>query len=218
MIMNFMTGDASNDDSDGPAIWATVTSNLFYNNGRALRVAAGDRSTDGGSVTLFMRGNVFRNNRDNFLGVGATSRVATPVVGNRLKIRSEFDTFGDALMNVSLIAGQGGDFDNDPQDSVLEAKFFHSHFIRDFPETPPEISIVGGAGSNNRARVLIRGATVTTSEGDRRKGGLLIQHQAPPGIGTSNARLMGSRRSSSSGIRACPRHRRASFSRTRMER
>ena len=72
LIMNFMTGDASNDDSDGPAIWATVTSNLFYNNGRALRVAAGDRSTDGGSVTLFMRGNVFRNNRENFLGVGAT--------------------------------------------------------------------------------------------------------------------------------------------------
>ena len=95
-------------------------------------------------------------------------------------------------MNVSLIAGQG-EFDNDPQDSVLEARFIHSHFIRDFPETPAEISIIGGAGSHNRAKVLIRGATVTTSEGDRRKGGLLIQHQAPAGIGTSKARLMGSR-------------------------
>ena len=33
LIQNFLTGDASNDGSDGPAIWATVTSNLFYNNG-----------------------------------------------------------------------------------------------------------------------------------------------------------------------------------------
>lgn len=208
MIMNFMTGDSSNDRSNGPATWATLKSNLFYNNGRALRVAGGDRSTDGGSVTLFMRGNVFRNNRENFLGVAATARVLTPVVGNRLKVRSEFDTFGEALVNVKLIAGQGG-LDNDPQGSMLEAEFIHSRFIRDFPETPAEISIFGGAGTRNRAEVLIRHATVRMSEGGRVQGGLLIQDQELPGIGTGTARLEGSRREfiqMNQGLPAPPAH------------
>ena len=33
LIQNFLTGDDTNDHSDGPAIWATVTSNLFYRRG-----------------------------------------------------------------------------------------------------------------------------------------------------------------------------------------
>lgn len=191
LIQNFLTGDASNDSSDGPAIWATVTSNLFYNNNTAVRTVGGERGTDGGSVTLYMSGNVFRNNAENVLALGGISRLLAPAVGNRLIVRSEFDTFGEAFSNLSLIAGPG-DFDDDSRDSKLEAKFIHSHFVRDFPETPAEISIIGGSG-HDRARVLIRGATVKTSEGVRRRGGLLIQDQFEPGIGTSTARLEGSR-------------------------
>ncbi len=68
LIQNFLTGDASNDASDGPAIWAMLTSNLFYNNNRALQSSGGERGTDGGSVTLYMNGNVFRNNVAKFPG------------------------------------------------------------------------------------------------------------------------------------------------------
>ena len=95
---NFLTGDATSDHSDGPAIWATVTSNLFYNNGRALRATGGEKGTDGGSVTLYMSGNVFRNNGANFQGDGAVARFLTPAVGNRLSVRSESDTFGEASL------------------------------------------------------------------------------------------------------------------------
>ena len=192
LINNFLTGDASNDASDGPATWATLTSNLFYNNGRALLAAGGERGTDGGTVTLEMSGNVFRNNGINFRGFGGAPVILTTTIGNRLALRSEFDTFGEASLNVSLIAG-AGETDNDPQDSELKATFLHSHFIRDFPETPAEISIIGGSGIHNRAKVLIRGATVKTSEGVRRRGAFLIQDKLEPGIGTSRARLEGSR-------------------------
>lgn len=194
LIQNFLTGDASNDGSDGPAIWATIDSNLFYNNSRALITSGGGRGTDGGSVTLDMSGNVFRNNAVNLQGFagGSGSNVLSPVIGNRLNVKSENDTFGDALSNVVLAAGPS-DIDDNPQDSRLEAKFIRSHFIRDFPESPAEISIVGGGGSHNRAKVLIRGATVKTSEGVRSLGALLIQNESVPGIGTSKARLEGSR-------------------------
>jgi len=208
LIQNFLTGDASNDGSDGPAIWATVTSNLFYNNGTALRAAGGERGTDGGSVTLYMSGNVFRNNGGNVQAFGGVSRLPAPAVGNRLKLRSEFDTFGEAFSNVSLVAGPG-DADDDPRDSKLEAEFIHSHFIRDFSDTPAEISIIGGSGSRDRAEVLIRGATVKTSEGVRSQGGLLIQDQLVPGIGTSKARLDGSRQEfiqRNQGLPAPPAH------------
>jgi len=190
--LNFLTGDASNDASDGPAIWAIVTSNLFYNNGRALQAAGGERGTDGGTVTLDMSGNVFRNNGTNFRGLGGAPVTPTTTVGNRLDLRSESDTFGEAFSNVSLIAGAGETAD-EPQDSELEATFLQSHFIRDFAETPAEISIIGGSGSHNRAKVLIRGATVRTSDGVRRRGGFLIQDKLEPGVGTSRARLEGSR-------------------------
>ena len=100
LIQNFLTGDASNDHSDGPAIWATVTSNLFYNGG--LRATGGDKGTDGGSVTLYMSGNVFRNN-GNFLGLGGVSREGfPPAIGNRVSVRSESDTFGEANAGVRL--------------------------------------------------------------------------------------------------------------------
>ena len=56
-----------------------------------------------------------------------------------------------------------------------------------------EILIIGGSGRRNHAKVLIRDATVKTSGGIRRRGGFSIQDELEPGIGTSTARLEGSR-------------------------
>ena len=191
-IANFLTGGATSDHSDGPAIWATVTSNLFYNTGRALRAVAGKNGTDGGSVTLYMSGNVFRNNGANFQGDGAAAGFLTPAVGNRLSVRSESDTFGEAVSNVSLTAGLGTL--DDPRGSEIDAEFIRSHFIRESPDTPPEISIFGGGGRNNHTVVSVRRATVKTSAGVPTQGGLLIQDEPVPDSGTNTARLAGSRR------------------------
>src|SRR5262249_48754083 len=90
-IANFYTGGWNNDPSDGPEIRATVAFNLFYNNGTALRAAAGDEGTDGGRVNLHMIGNVFRNNATNLQARGAVGRVELPTVGNRLVVKSYFD-------------------------------------------------------------------------------------------------------------------------------
>ena len=193
LIANFLTGGATNDDSEGPAIWAAVTSNLFYNiNRTALRALGGAKGTDGGSLTLYMSGNVFRNNGENFAGVGATSLWPTPAVGNRLSVRSDSDTFGEALSNVSLTAGLGTL--DDPRGSEVEAEFIRSHFIRESPDTPPEISIIGGGGRNNDTVVSVRRATVKTSAGVPVEGALLIQDEPVPDSGTNTARLAGSRR------------------------
>jgi hypothetical protein len=210
LIQNFLTGDADNDSSEGPIIWAMLTSNLFYNNSRALITSGGGRGTDGGSVNLYLSGNVFRNNEGNLQGFagGSGGNVDTPMVGNRLNLWSENDTFGEALSNVVLAAGPS-EIDDNPQDSRLEAKFIHSHFIRDSSDTPAEISIIGGGGSHNRAKVLIRGATVKSSEGVRTRGALVIQNQSVPGIGGSKAKLKGSRREfieSNQGLPAPPAH------------
>ena len=191
LIQNFLTGDATNDHSDGPAIWATLTSNLFYNNG-GLSATGGDKGTDGGSVTLYMSGNVFRNN-GGLLGRGAVSREGfAPAIGNRLSVRSESDTFGEANAGVHLEAGRG--VLDDPRGSEIEAEFIRSHFIRESPDTPPEISITGGDGLRSHVKVLIRRATVKTSDGVRSEGGLLIQDETNPGTGANTARLEGSRR------------------------
>jgi hypothetical protein len=107
-------------------------------------------------------------------------------------MRSEYDTFGEASASVSLVTA-AGDAADDPQDNEIEAEFLHSRFIRDFVDTPAEISIIGGAGNRNRARVLIRDASVRTSEGAHIRGGLFIQNQLVPGVGTSTAKLEGSR-------------------------
>jgi hypothetical protein len=189
LIQNFLTGDASNHHSDGPAIWALLTSNLFYNNNKALQATGGEQGTDGGSVSLYMNGNVFRNNAANFQGQAG---VAAVEIGNRLTLRSEFDSFGEAFSNISLLAGRG-DTADDPQGGELEAEFLHSHFTRDSADTPAEISIIGGGGRHNRAEVLIRNSSVTTSAGILTSGGILIQNQSTPGIGTSKAKLEGSR-------------------------
>ena len=191
LIQNFLTGDASNDHSDGPAIWSTLTSNLFYNIG-GLSATGGDKGTDGGSVTLYMSGNVFRNN-GNFLGLGGVSREGfPPAIGNRLSVRSESDTFGEANAGVHLEAGRG--VLDDPRGSEIEAEFIRSHFIRESPDTPPEITIIGGPGIRNHVKVLIRRATVRTSDGVRSEGGLLIQDETDPGTGANTARLEGSRK------------------------
>jgi hypothetical protein len=161
-------------------------------------------------VTLDLNGNVFMNNGLNLQGFagGSGSNVLSPVIGNRLNVKSENDTFGEASANVVLAAGPSSIEDN-PQDSRLEAKFIRSHFIRDFTETPAEILIIGGGGSHNRAEVLIERATVKTSEGVRTEGGLLIRDQFEPGIGTSTARLEGSRKEfieRNQGLPAPPAH------------
>ena len=193
LIQNFLTGDANNTHADGPAIWAMITSNLFYNTGKGLQVTGGEWGTDGGSVTLYMSGNVFRNNGANFKGQAGVSRGApTRAIANRLTLRSEDDTFGESPANLTLIAGPGEDAD-DPKNGELEAEFLQSHFVRDSADTPPEFSIIGGGGIRNRARVLISGASVRTSAGVRTRGDLFIQNQITPGIGTSTAKLFGSR-------------------------
>ncbi len=189
LIQNFLTGDATNDPSDGPAIWATVTSNLF--DAAGLQARGGEKGTDGGSLALYMSGNVFRNN-GGFLGLGAVSRFDAPAVGNRLSVRSESDTFGEANESVRLEAGRGAL--DDPRGSEIEAEFIRSHFIRESPDTPPEISITGGGGLRNHVKVLIRRATVRTSAGARIQGGLLIQDETEPGTGKNTARLEGSQR------------------------
>jgi hypothetical protein len=189
LIQNFLTGDATNNPSNGPAIWATVTSNLFYTAG--LQARGGEQGTDGGSVTLYMSGNVFRNN-GGFLGLGAVSKLAEPAVGNRLSVRSESDTFGEANLGVALEAGRGAI--DDPRGSEVEAEFIRSHFIRQSPDTPPEISIMGKGGLRNHVKVLIRRATVKTSAGVPVEGALLIQDEPVPDSGTNTARLEGSRR------------------------
>ncbi len=208
LIQNFLTGDARDSHADGPAISAIVTANLFYNNGRGLQVTASERGTDGGTVTLYMNGNVFRNNGENFRGQAGVSQGATRAHGNRLTMRSEFDTFGESSANVTLIAGPADPPDaEEPQNGVLEAEFLHSRFIRDSADTPPEVSITGGAGRRNRAQVLIRDASVKTSAGIRTQGGLVIQNQGVPGVGTSTAKLEGSRSeflSSNQGLPAPP--------------
>ena len=190
LIQNFLTGDATNDPSDGPAIWATVTSNLFYSGGRCKRGAA-RKAPMAARSTLYMSGNVFRNN-GGFLGLGAVSRFDAPAVGNRLSVRSESDTFGEATSKRAPDAGRGAL--DDPRGSEIEAEFIRSHFIRESPDTPPEISITGGGGLRNHVKVLIRRATVRTSAGVRIQGGLLIQDETEPGTGTNTARLEGSQR------------------------
>ena len=111
-------------------------------------------------------------------------------------MRSESDTFGEANAGVHLEAGRGAGLGvlDDPRGSEIEAEFIRSHFIRESPDTPPEISITGGAGIRNHVKVLIRRATVKTSDGVRSEGGLLIQDETEPGTGANTARLEGSRR------------------------
>ena len=193
-IANFYTGDAGDNGSAGPEIVATITFNLFYNNNRALRAAGGDEGTDGGSVRLHMRGNVFRNNGTNLLVQGSVER-GLVVVGNRVTVTSEFDTFGEAPGGSVILVGGAGD----AQQSGLDATFLYSRFLRDLPDTPPELSIFGaqnddGGGSDIHARVLISGATVKTSAGVLTQGGLSIQDETGAGYGPISARLKGSRR------------------------
>ena len=195
LIQNFLTGDATNDHSDGPAIWATVTSNLFYNNG-GLRATGGDKGTDGGSVTLYMSGNVFRNNGGS---PGPRSGVEGGVCsGNRKPAQREIGVrhlWGSECRRAPRGGSRRGfGVLDDPRGSEIEAEFIRSHFIRESPDTPPEISITGGDGLRSHVKVLIRRATVKTSDGVRSEGGLLIQDETNPGTGANTARLEGSRR------------------------
>jgi len=190
LIQNFYTGDASDDPTDGPEIRATVAFNLFYDDGTALRAAAGDEGTDGGSVTLHTVGNVFRNNGTNLQLRGAVGRDGLRTVGNRLVVTSESDTFGEAPSNLLLIVGAGEAVGN-----FVKAEFFDSRFLRDSPDTPAEITIVGGvAGAgDNHASILITHASVQSSDGIAVEGGLSIADDDGSGEPPDTARLEGSR-------------------------
>jgi hypothetical protein len=190
LIQNFYTGDASDDPTDGPEIRATVAFNLFYDDGTALRAAAGDEGTDGGSVTLHTLGNVFRNNGTNLQLRGAVGRDGLRTVGNRLVVTSESDTFGEAPSNLLLIVGAGEAVGN-----FVKAEFFDSRFLRDSPDTPAEITIVGGvAGAgDNHASILITHASVQSSDGIAVEGGLSIADDDGSGEPPDTARLEGSR-------------------------
>lgn len=206
LLQNFYTGNASDDPSDGPEIHATVGFNLFYNNGTALRAAAGDEGTDGGSVTLHTVGNVFRNNGTNLQLRGAVGRDGLRTVGNRLVVTSESDTFGEAPSSLLLIAGAG-----EADGNFVKAEFFDSRFIRDSADTPPEIAIVGGvAGSgDNHASILITHASVQTSDGVAVDGGLSIADDDGSGEPPDTARLEGSREKfilRNQGLPAPPEH------------
>ena len=206
LLQNFYTGNASDDPTDGPEIHATVGFNLFYNNGTALRAAAGDEGTDGGSVTLYTVGNVFRNNGTNLQLRGSVGRDGLRTVGNRLVVTSESDTFGEAPSSLLLIAGAGEAVGN-----FVKAGFFDSRFLRDSPDTPPEITIVGGDGgaSDNHASILITLASVRTSDGVAVEGGLPIADENDSGEVPNTARLEGSRRDfllRNQGLPAPPAH------------
>jgi hypothetical protein len=141
-------------------------------------------------------GNVFRSNQTNLQGRGCVGRLELPTVGDRVVIDSEHDTFGEAPTNILLTAGSFLDL-APPEQCTLEAHFLNSRFIRDSEDTPPEFTIVGGAGggSDNHARVLIRRATVRSSDGVNVEGGLSIEDETVSGEKPNTARLEGSRRS-----------------------
>jgi hypothetical protein len=191
LMQNFYTGNADDDPSDGPEIRATVAFNLFYDDGVALRAAAGDEGTDGGSLTLHMAGNVFRNNAANLQLRGAVGRDGLRAVGNHLVVTSDSDTFGEAPTSVFVVAGT-----LDALENRVRAEFFDSRFIRDSPDTPAEITIIGGLddASGDHALIRIAGATVETSDGIPVEGGLSIADETGSGEKPSTARLEGSRK------------------------
>ena len=198
-IFNFITGNDIDDPSNGPEINATVSHNLFYNNGgTAFTVRGGAVGTDGGLSTLKMTGNVFRNNGSNFLGIagGGGRETTTAPVLNRLLITSTSDTFGEPTTpspNVVLVGGRGP---NATLHCGLNANFFDTKFIRDTPadKDHPDILILGGEGevNGNHARVLLRRATVKTSLGVRTLGALVMQDETKTTI-PNTARLKGSK-------------------------
>jgi len=206
LMQNFYTGDASDDPTDGPEIRATVAFNLFYGNGTALRAAAGDEGTDGGSLTLHTLGNVFRNNGMNLQLRGAVGRDGLRTVGNRLVVTSESDTFGEAPESVFITGGTG-----DAAGNSIKAEFFDSRFIRDSPDTPPEITIFGGEdiASDGHVLVGIRHARVETSDGEAVDGDLVIADETGAGDPPSKARLEGTQRDflrKNQGLPAPPEH------------
>jgi hypothetical protein len=200
-MFNFITGNEADDTANGPEMKATLTSNRFYNNpGTALTMRAGAIGTDGGLFTLEMRGNIFRNNGSNFLGIGGGGgrEATTRPIGNRLHITSRGDSFGEPsgappVANVMLVGGRVPD----PLHNELIAKFFNTEFVRDTPANRdvPEILIIGaeGGGDANHARVLIRQAIVKTTAGSPTFGTLTIQDETEMGSIPNTARLMGSR-------------------------
>ena len=141
-------------------------------------------------MKLHTVGNVFRNNGTNLQLRGAVGRDGLAAVGNELVVISESDTFGESPRSVFVSVGAGEAVGNS-----VRAEFFDSRFIRDSPDTPPEISIVGGeaGASDNHAMIRITGATVETSDGVAVEGDLVIADETSSGAIPNTARLEGSR-------------------------
>lgn len=199
IALNWVTGNEANDTSNGPQLKVIATSNLFYNNGRAINLTGGNEGTDGGLTRIEMTGNVFRNNGINLSATGAVGREPTPAVGNRVTVISRLDNFGETTgPNVILTGGVLASEDaGEPLHSDVEAEFFHTNFVRDTPANPdtPEISILGSVagGGDNHALVGIRFATVKTSTGAPIFGKLVIQNETALGSAPNTARIKGSR-------------------------
>src|SRR5262249_28315310 len=153
------TGDKANDTSNGPQIKATVTNNLFYNNGRGINMTSGNEGTDGGLITIEMTGNIFRNNGTNLMAIGAVGREPTPAVGNHVQLISRSDICGKTTgPNVIMIGGFLASEDSaEPLHSGIDADFIHRKFVRDTPANAdaPEISILGGADGGGDNHVLV---------------------------------------------------------------
>jgi len=199
LLLNWVTGNESNDTSNGPQLEVTATNNLFYNNGRGIQLTSGNEGTDGGLITIEMTGNVFRNNGTNMMAIGAVGREPTPAVGNHLHIISRFDTFWETTgPNLSLTGGILASQDSaEPLHSYLGAEFIHSSFVRDTVGNPdaPEISIVGSdsGGGDNHVLVGIRFVTVKTSAGSPIFGKLFIIDETGLGSAPNTARIQGSK-------------------------
>jgi hypothetical protein len=198
LLLNWVTGNAANDTSNGPQIKVTATNNLFYNNGRAINMTSGNEGTDGGLITIEMTGNIFRNNGTNMVAMAAVGREPTPAVGNHVQLISRFDTFGETTgPNLSMTGGILASEDSaEPLHSDINAEFLHSKFVRDTPvnNDAPEISITGSAGGgDNHVLVGFKFATVKNSAGAPIFGKLLIQNETGLGSAPNTARIKGSR-------------------------
>ena len=199
VALNWVTGNKTNDTTDGPQIKVIATNNLFYNNGRAINVTGGNEGTDGGLTAIEMKGNHFRNNGTNLAVTAAVGREPTPAVGNRVTVSSRFDLFGETTgPNIILTGGILASEDSgEPLHSDVVADFFHSNFLRNRPAATdsPEISILGsdGGGGDNHVLVGMRFVTVRRDDYSSIFGKLIIQNETAPGSAPNSARIKGSR-------------------------
>jgi hypothetical protein len=198
IALNWVTGNAANDTTNGPQLKLIVTNNLFHNNGRAINLIGGNEGTDGGLTSIEMMGNIFYNNGTNLSATAAVGREPTPAVGNHVQLVSRLDNFGETTgPNITLTGGVLFEGAAEPLHSDIDAQFIHSKFIRNSPVSAdaPEISILGSdaGGGDNHVLVGIKFATVKNYAGAPIFGKLLIQNETTLGSAPNTARIKGSR-------------------------